>query len=265
LIAAILVGNYVKSEVNMATERARRDSEMAAQQMAQQYNEQVQGLKEQLRQVDQRAQKAAEEAVRLLAEKGAASKASNAVIKKPKPSLALRTPPGKRALTVQIDSLGAVGGLINPGDSVDVIAHLSIPAKNQKGEDKKETVTAMIFQNLKVLAINTNIEDMGEYDDQQKEPKLKITVAVSPEEASLLSFADKNGKLELSLRGQNETRQQMISAATWATLAEYVLQTQGADIKVPEEEPESKVQAPAAPDEKEKPGAIQIYRGGKGL
>src|SRR5882672_7488368 len=30
-------------------------------------------------------------------------------------SLAIKTPPGKRAVTVQIDSLSAVGGLINPG------------------------------------------------------------------------------------------------------------------------------------------------------
>jgi len=31
---------------------------------------------------------------------------------KKKPSLALRTPAGKRAITVQIESLGAVGGLL---------------------------------------------------------------------------------------------------------------------------------------------------------
>src|SRR6185295_16126806 len=42
-------------------------------------------------------------------------------------SLAIKTPAGKRALTVLIDSLSAVGGLINPGDYVDIMAHLTGP------------------------------------------------------------------------------------------------------------------------------------------
>ncbi len=80
-----------------------------------------------------------------------------------KPSLALKTPVGKRAVTVKIDSLAAVGGLLNAGDFVDVIAQLNVPSQ----ESDKKTVTAMIFQGLQVLAINTNEDDPGAYDDQQ--------------------------------------------------------------------------------------------------
>ena len=56
--------------------------------------------------------------------------------------LTAKTPPGKRAVTVMIESLNAVGGLLNAGDFVDVIAHLDIP----EGTDKKKTITAMVFQ-----------------------------------------------------------------------------------------------------------------------
>ena len=80
-----------------------------------------------------------------------------------KPSLAIKTPVGKRAVTVMIDSLAAVGGLLNAGDFVDVIAELNVPSQDA---DRK-TVTAMIFQGLQVLAINTNEDDPGAYDEQQ--------------------------------------------------------------------------------------------------
>jgi len=51
-----------------------------------------------------------------------------------KTSFSLRAPPGKRALTMKIDSLSAVGGLVNPGDFVDIIAHLNLPKENQLGK-----------------------------------------------------------------------------------------------------------------------------------
>lgn len=170
-----------------------------------------------------------------------------------KPSLALKTPVGKRAVTVKIDSLAAVGGLINPGDFVDVIAQLSVPSQ----ESDRKTVTAMIFQGLQVLAINTNEDDPGAYDEQQAANNLKITFAVDPQEAGLLAFADKNGNLELALRSPDDNEHQSVKANTWKTLADYVLKNQGLDIQNPDEEPEAK-------PEETKP-SIQIFRGGKEL
>ncbi len=60
-------------------------------------------------------------------------------------SFSLRTPPGKRAVTIKIASLAATGGLINPGDFVDIIAHLNAP--------KKKKLTTVLFQNIQVLAV----------------------------------------------------------------------------------------------------------------
>ena len=149
-----------------------------------------------------------------------------------KPSLALKTPVGKRAVTVMIDSLAAVGGLLNAGDFVDVIAQLNVPSQ----DPDKKTVTAMIFQGLQVLAINTNEDDPGAYDDQQAASSLKITFAVDPQEAGLLAFANKNGTLELALRSPDESERQMVKADTWKTLADYVLKNQGLDIQNPDGE-----------------------------
>jgi Flp pilus assembly protein CpaB len=175
-----------------------------------------------------------------------------------------------------MDSLGAVGGLVNPGDYVDIIAHLNVPARDPeaKTKNKKDSVTAMIFQNIQILAINTNIDQPGVYDEQQKDKGLKLTFAVTPEEASLLAFAEKNGKIELALRSPNEKKPAMISAATWTTLAEYVLQNTGAELRVPdepvikEEKPVVPEEEPLAPKVRRKTDpydpSIVVIKGGKG-
>ena len=113
---------------------------------------------------------------------------------------------------------------------MDVIAQLNVPSN----DTDKKTVTAMIFQGLQVLAVNTNIEVPGSYEEQQAAGSLKITFAVAPQEAGLLAFADKNGTLELALRSQGEMKQQKVKASTWKTLADYVLKNQGLDIKNPD-------------------------------
>jgi Flp pilus assembly protein CpaB len=183
--------------------------------------------------------------------------------KRIKPSLALKTPAGKRAVTVMVDSLAAVGGLLNPGDSVDVIAQLSVPTgSNPDKSERKNQVTAMIFQGLQVLAVNTNLDETGAYyDDQQAANAIRVTVAVDPQEAGLLSFANKNGKLELALRSNEDTEHQMVKASTWKTLADYVLENQGADIDLPSSLKGDGAQATQTTD---KP-SIQIFRGGKEL
>ena len=90
-------------------------------------------------------------------------------------------------MTVKIDSLAAVGGLLNAGDFVDVIAQLNVPSQ----DPDKKTVTAMIFQGLQVLAVNTNVDDPGAYDDQQAAASLKITFAVDPQEAGFCPLPTK--------------------------------------------------------------------------
>jgi len=153
-----------------------------------------------------------------------------------------------------IDSLAAVGGLLNAGDFVDVIARLNVPSQ----DSNKKTVTAMVFQGVQVLAINTNEDDPGAYDEQQAAASLKITVAVDPQEAGLLAFADKNGNLELALRSPDDTDHPKVKANTWKTLADYVLKNQGLDIQNPDGEAENKPAEDAGP-------TIQIFRGGKEL
>ncbi len=266
IIASALVGSYVSSKVNEETGKLAIQYEKAQATNKVQYEQDLALLNQKIAEVQASASKAAEDAARAaVAQKGDTGAAAAAVVKK-KPSLALRTPSGKRAITVELKSLGAVGGLLNPGDFVDVIAHLDMPTG--KKLNPKEKVTAMIFQNLQVLAINTNIDEPGAYDAQQGEKDLKVTFAVDPQEAGLLAFAEQNGNLELALRTPMEKGRTMIPAANWSTLGEYVLENSGADIKLSDngeeggKKPELKVETENVQETKP---YIQIFRGGKEL
>lgn len=139
-----------------------------------------------------------------------------------------RTPRGKRAYTIRIDSLSAIGGLINPGDKVDIVGKLKVPDKGP--------VTSVLFQNVEVLAVGTNFKQAGDievYSRQQVSNHLNVTLALSPEEAGLMAFAQDNGSFKLSLRSPSERETEVLQVASWETLAEYVMREQGTEIKVP--------------------------------
>lgn len=264
-LTSMYVSRSIQEQAELMKEEYDAKQKQTVEAMRQENDQKLAALAQQMQQA-----KAAQEAnfqrqitdmqTKLAAQQKAAAEAP--AKKKIKPSLALKTPQGKRAVTILIESLAAVGGLLNPGDLVDVIAQLSVPVPGST--DKKSTVTAMIFQGLEVLAVNTNLQETGVYyDEQQASAAIKVTVAVDPDEAGLLTFADKNGKLELALRSPQETDRQMVKASTWKTLADYVLQNQGAQIDLPDElKGASQKKGEAKPAAKP---TIQIFRGGKEL
>lgn len=275
IVATVMTAGYVQSKIE--SERAMMTKQLQAKQqefmtMQQQslqrvdaLTQEIVALKQQQDQIKQQAVAAAQAAAKSVSVGPSGGKDGEKIRK---PSLALRTPPGKRAVTVLIESLSAVGGLVDPGDFVDVIAQLNIPKGGAK-EEKKDTVTVMVFQHLQILAINTNLDDRGAYDDQQAAPTLKITFAVEPQEAGFMSFVEKNGKVQLALRSPTEKKNEQIKASTWKTLADYVLQNQGADIGAGGEsfgkEGSGKRADVESVDVKEAKPYIQIFRGGKEL
>jgi len=260
IVAVVVMANYIKTSTQEQTARLAQEYDAKQKEMAQELEQrseqQMAALAQEIERVKEENAAAMQKQMTALqaAQQQARSQQPYVQVKVRKPSLALRTPVGKRAVTIKIDSLAAVGGLLNAGDFVDVIAQLNVPSQ----DPDNKTVTAMIFQGLQVLAINTNEDDPGAYDEQQSAASLKITVAVDPQEAGLLAFADKNGNLELALRSPDDTDHRMVKADTWKTLADYVLKNQGLDIQDPDGENANKQ------PEDNKP-SIQIFRGGKEL
>lgn len=104
--------------------------------------------------------------------------------------LAFDIPQGMRAIAIQAGEVLAVGTAVKPGDRVDILATYTHPTTRQE-------TTQMILQNVLVLAVNR-----GETDAQSKSggANSSMTLAVKPEEAELLTAADRAGALRVALR-----------------------------------------------------------------
>lgn len=98
---------------------------------------------------------------------------------------------GMRAISVQISDTSGVAGLIQPNSRVDVLF--------TRPGSMTEAVTAVILQDIKVLAIGRQVQ-MGQTLDP-KAPKMPVaTLLVTPEDAQKLELAKNEGRISLTLR-----------------------------------------------------------------
>ncbi len=266
LVATFLTSQYVQNNIAQQTKA-----------LAKEYTQQTAALQKEVeinkKQVEALIQKQEMLAKQIQSQPKVAVPADGKGPQQPVPPEAFSVimPPGKRAVTIQVDTLSAVGGLISPGDFVDVIATLRVPEEINAEKAKTKEVITVLFQSLQVLAVGALFKPAGGtelYENRQKARSVNVTLAVSPEEAALLTFAETNGKLQLSLRSPTEQDRQLLQVASWDTLADYILDKQGTDLRVPAE-PQEEPPAPAQKSEEkkeEKPKSnIQIFRAGKEL
>jgi pilus assembly protein CpaB len=75
-------------------------------------------------------------------------------------SLSYVIPEGRRAMAVQVDEVVAVGGLVLPGDYVDVMATFDVTFKDGDSEKTEDMYfTRLILQNTEVLAVAQTVVD----------------------------------------------------------------------------------------------------------
>lgn len=116
---------------------------------------------------------------------------------------------GERAISLQVDDVGALGSFLSVGDRVDILANLEVPDKTtrtitipnqgtQTIEDMTyRPTTVFLFENVKVLAIG---EDYVETPGLARmraaggaSGSTTVTIAATPREAQILSFAMRHG------------------------------------------------------------------------
>ncbi len=103
--------------------------------------------------------------------------------------------PGRRAVSVPINGVTGVAGLVFPGDRVDLIlTHTVLRAQDPNLTERRLSET--VLTDLRVLAIDQMV------DDQTSAPRIgKIaTLEVRPKEAELVVLMAELGQLSLSLR-----------------------------------------------------------------
>lgn len=168
-------------------------------------------------------------------------------------SLAMATPVGKRAISIPVDNISSLMGMIKPGDYVDVIGLIPVPVQTQEGKQASQMAVMPLFQNVLVLAAGRDLGALSSDTRYKKEEgsaaasSSMITLALLPQEANLIMFVQEQGKIRLVLRSPADSSVEPIQPASWDTLFQYLM---------------PKAQTAVAEEPlKEKGREIEIYRG----
>ncbi|MFA6358269.1 MAG: Flp pilus assembly protein CpaB [Candidatus Omnitrophota bacterium] len=141
------------------------------------------------------------------------------------------TPSGKRAISILVDNIASLSGMIKPGDYVDVLATLQIPVQGQDGQVTSQVAVVPLFQNILVLAVGSDTGSVSTSSGRRYVEKESssgggnslITLALGPQEANLITFVQEQGKIRLVLRSPADARVEAIPPASWETLFQYIM------------------------------------------
>ena len=165
-------------------------------------------------------------------------------------TLSALMPKGKRGVTIAVDTITGVGGFVRPGDAVDILWTVKLPAP---GQSDGQVVTLTLFQNAQVMAVGPEMAGrktrhrsdarVGEGAESQ----YIVTLALTPQETSFLLFAREQGRVQLALRSRAETESQVaVTPATVGTLNAFMEAQMGGKPEAPANKP---------------PRVVEVYKG----
>lgn len=112
---------------------------------------------------------------------------------------------GMRAITIQADQTATFGGLVRPGDRVDVLLTLDRPRPDGS---EPERVTVPLLQSLIVLAAGQDTGMIQRASQQQQASRAQqiqnVTLSATVEQAQMIAFATQRGRLTLVLRNPDD-------------------------------------------------------------
>lgn len=112
-----------------------------------------------------------------------------------------RIRPGIRAMSVLVDEVNSVSGMLQPGDRIDLLFTVRPPGL--PGMPPAPEITSTLMQDLAVLATGRQVRaDKG--DAAGMRHFTAITVEVSPSQAQELIVAQRSGKLTAMLRNPED-------------------------------------------------------------
>lgn len=111
-------------------------------------------------------------------------------------SLAGRIPEGMRAIGVSRSDQNGFGGLLRPGDRVDVLLTRSALSEHAR------VITVPLLQNLLVLSVGQSVEPSSDFAPVGRPNDVSLLVSI--DQAALLTQAQHGGSLRLVLRNEND-------------------------------------------------------------
>lgn len=114
-------------------------------------------------------------------------------------------PDGLQAISLEVGVPPGVAGFVRPGDRVSILAQLDV---DDDGEEE-ETRTQYLVQAVEVLAVGQHVvvstdEGEQESDVRESEERILFTLAVTPDDAEKLAYANWQGSLWFTLLGDDD-------------------------------------------------------------
>lgn len=134
-------------------------------------------------------------------------------------TLSGRIPTGERAITVPVDAISGVGGLLTPGDRVDLLGTFPIGQEDElipeaSGGESMGYVTMSLLQNVTLLAVGSQISDTSGREHQAGGGYGHVTLSLTPDEAELMVIAQTRGELNMLLRNREDLDQVPVTRRT---------------------------------------------------
>ena len=117
--------------------------------------------------------------------------------------------PGMRAVSVKVDEVTGNAGFILPGNRVDMILTQEIEVELPSGDTGQKRVSETVLTDLRVLAIDQQVNDLEE------EPKVSktVTLEVDVKQAETVALIKRMGVVSLSLRSVARADNEALSAS----------------------------------------------------
>ncbi len=131
---------------------------------------------------------------------------------------------GMKAVTIRVDDVLGVAGLVHPGDRVDVL-FTRTPSNNSRGD---EAYTELLLRDVSVLALDQVVHEAGGDEENQAFVPRAVTVAVDVVEAQKVALAATTGKLYLALRHMGAEVEETMRRVT---LSDLTARTGGGEVR----------------------------------
>jgi len=132
--------------------------------------------------------------------------------------------PGMRAITVSVNPMTGLAGLVFPGDRVDLL--LTMKTRRKAGKNTfTQRSTETILTGIRVLAVDQRSSDGNGKPALAKTATLEVT----PKQVEMVSVATEMGRLSLSLRSLTLDPQPVLTADSSDVRAARMVLTTGAE------------------------------------
>lgn len=142
--------------------------------------------------------------------------------------LAAVLPKGKRAITIAISEVAGIGGLVLPGDRVDLILTYSV-AGDLIDAEREIRASETVMKNIRVLALDQRLGGASETTGAGKQSPVArtATLEVTPAQAEMITLGQTLGDLSLVLNsvrdgGDAESRAEEENAHFEGTLPRHM-------------------------------------------